>query len=251
LRIFAIYNLKGGVGKTTTAVNLAYLSAVGGARTLVWDLDPQGAASFYFRIKPHVRGGGERLLAKKKRLPKRIKGTDFEGLDLLPADFSYRNMDLHLDERKKPEGRLAKLLGPLAEEYDHVFLDCPPSISLTSEAVFTATDALVVPVIPTPLSLRALEQIRDYLGVRKASGRPRLLPFFSMVDRRKKLHRETCENAEESFLETVIPYLSAVEQMGLQRAPLVDFAPRSSVARSYHRLWAEIRERLGDEPKEI
>ena len=96
MKIFATYNIKGGVGKTTAAVNLAYLSAADGYRTLLWDLDPQGAASFLFRIKPRVKGGGKALIRGTKALDDAIKGTDFDHLDLIPADFTYRNMDLLL-----------------------------------------------------------------------------------------------------------------------------------------------------------
>ena len=142
MKVLATYNIKGGVGKTATAVNLAYLAAAEGARTLVWDLDPQGAASFYFRVKPKVKGGSEALITGRRALDRAIKGTDFDNLDLIPADFSYRNMDLELGEAKKRTRRIDLLLRPLAKHYDYVFLDCPPSISLVSENVFRAADVL-------------------------------------------------------------------------------------------------------------
>ena len=137
MRTLAVYSIKGGVGKTTTAVNLAYLAARQGLRTLVWDLDPQGAASFYFRIRPKVKGV-RRLIRRRRDLRLRVRGTDFEMLDLLPADFSYRNLDLLLSLNKKPRKTLRKLLRPLTSSYDWVFLDCAPSISVVSEAVFAA-----------------------------------------------------------------------------------------------------------------
>ena len=96
-RVLATYNIKGGVGKTSAAVNLAYLAARGGARTLLWDLDPQGGSTYLLRVKPKVRGGGRKLVRGKSAIDALIKGTDYDGLDLLPADFSYRHMDLALD----------------------------------------------------------------------------------------------------------------------------------------------------------
>ncbi len=113
MKVIATYNIKGGVGKTATAVNLAWLAAREGAPTLVWDLDPQGAASYYYRIKPKIKGGGKRLVQGKRDLDDFIRGTDYAQLDLLPADFSYRNMDLFLDQAKNPVRQIHKLLKPL------------------------------------------------------------------------------------------------------------------------------------------
>jgi chromosome partitioning protein len=242
-RALATYNIKGGVGKTSAAVNLAYLAARDGARTLLWDLDPQGASTFLFRIKPEVKGGARKLVRGKSDVDALIKGTDHERLDLLPADFSYRHMDLALDGTKRPTSRLAQVLAPLDGAYDFVFLDCPPSISLVSESVFEAADALLVPLIPATLSSRTYEQLREVV----ADG-PELLAFFSMVDRRKRLHREVMERmAEEhdSVLSTAIPAASDVERMGLHRTAIAEFAPRSRAARAYEALWREVRERLG------
>ncbi|MBE0617965.1 MAG: ParA family protein, partial [Proteobacteria bacterium] len=168
------------------------------------------------------------------------------GLDLLPADFSYRHMDIVLDQAKKPSRRLAKLLAPLASEYDYAFLDCPPSISLTSEAVFGASDALLVPIIPTTLSLRTLEQILAFRE-REGLGKVAVLPFFSLVDRRKRLHRDILEAlaAERpELLRAQVPYASAVERMGTRREPLAEYAPRSAPVRAFAALWQEIVEHL-------
>jgi cellulose biosynthesis protein BcsQ len=246
VKVLATYNIKGGVGKTATAVNLAYLAAASGARTLIWDLDPQGAATFYFRIRAKIKGGGKKLVRGRSDLDSLIRGTDFEGLDLLPADFSYRNMDLALEKTKKPTKRLARLLQPLAAEYDYLFLDCAPSISLVSESVFVAADALLVPTIPTTLSLRTLDQLCRHLDDRD-KRRPMVMPFFCMIDRRKSLHRTISESTDSSthgMLETRIPYSSVVEQMGLHRAPLAVFAGRSQPARAYEELWREIGSRM-------
>jgi len=246
MKVIASYNIKGGVGKTATAVNLAWIAARAGERVLVVDLDPQAAASFYFRVKPKVKGGGKGLVSGRRGLDDAIKATDHDGLDLVPADFSFRNLDLLLEAEKKSKKRLAKLLRPLADDYDLVMLDCPPSVSLVSEAVFHAADALVVPLIPTTLSLRTYDQLVAFRAEEKLDGLL-LLPFFSMVDRRKTMHREIVDRFpgdHPEALATQIPYASVVERMGTERAPLGAFAPRHPATLAYAALWREIAGRL-------
>jgi chromosome partitioning protein len=243
--ILATYNVKGGVGKTSTAVNLARLAAEQGSSTLLWDLDPQGASTYLFRVKPKIKGGGRKLVRGRSDVDALIKGTDHEGLDLLPADFSYRHMDLALDGTKRPTARLARVIEPLADDYEYTFLDCPPSVSLVSESVFEAADVLLVPIIPATLSSRTFDQIEQLLTDEHG---PRVMAFFSMVDRRKHLHREVMAQLRDeqpgALLETAIPMAADVERMGSHRRPIADFAPRSAAARAYAQLWDEIRARL-------
>jgi cellulose biosynthesis protein BcsQ len=238
-RILALYNIKGGVGKTSAAVNLAWLASRDGATTLLWDLDPQGGSTYLFRVRPKVRGGGRKLVRLKSDVGSLIKGTDHPGLDLLPADFSYRHMDLVLDEFKRPTRKLARVLEPLGDEYEYIFLDCPPSISLVSESVFRAAHALLVPIVPATLSSRTLAQLEAV-----ADGGPLLLPFFSMVDRRRKLHREVTEELSGVVLDAAIPLSADVERMGQVRDVVGAFAPRGRAAAAYEALWASIRARL-------
>ncbi|MGQ0616943.1 MAG: ParA family protein [Acidimicrobiia bacterium] len=244
MKTLATYNIKGGVGKTTAAVNLSVLAVERGRRVLLWDLDPQAAATFLFRVRPKVKGGGRRLVRGRTPVDGLIKGTDHEGLDLLPADFSYRHMDLFLDGASQPK-RLAAVLEPLADEYDLVFLDCPPSISLVSENVFRASDALLVPLIPTTLSLRTLDQLERFVADELEDG-PELLPFVSMIDRRKALHREIAEElgSRPGVLRAQVPTATEAERMGVHRDAVGSFAPTSRVARAFATLWAEIEDRL-------
>ena len=252
MKIFATYNIKGGVGKTATAVNLSYLAAQEGYRVLLWDLDAQGAATFLFRVRPRVKGGGKALIRGTRSVDNAIKATDFDRLDLLPADFTYRNLDLVLDAAKKPARRLGSLLAPLRAEYDVIFLDCPPGISLLSESVLQAADELIVPLIPTTLSVRTLDQLTEFVADLNGH-RPEILAFFSMIDRRKRLHKEISEQLPTQRTDvaaTAIPAMSMIERMSVERAPVTAFAPRSVAARRYTELWAEARERAGlPEPK--
>jgi chromosome partitioning protein len=245
MKILATYNIKGGVGKTATAVNLSYLAAQDGLRVLLADLDPQAAATYLLRVRPRVKGGGKALIRGSREIDAAIKGTDFDNLDLLPADFTFRNLDLLLDSTKKPTQRLARLLRPLRAFYDVVFLDCPPGISLLSESVLHAVDMVLVPIIPTTLSLRTLDQLTDFIGDFDGH-RPEVLAFSSMIDRRKRLHKEIAERLpaeRKDVAATAIPALSMIEQMAVRRAPVAAFAPRSAAARAYTQLWAEVRDR--------
>ncbi len=242
--IVAVYNLKGGVGKTSAAVNLAFLAARDGYRTILWDLDPQAGATYLLRGRPKVKGGARSLINKPGQLEQRIRGTEFDNLDLLPADRSYRAMDLVLDRTSHSTRRLGDQLRPLARRYDLVLLDCPPSASLVSQAALRAARLVLIPVIPATLSWRTLSQVTGLVKELKAP-RPAMLPFLSLVDRRRRLHREVAEELRAglpSLARATIPISSAVEQMGPRRSPVHTFAASTPAAIAYQDLWAEVWE---------
>lgn len=245
MKVVATYSIKGGVGKTSTAVNLAAEAARAGVRVLVWDLDPQGAATYLFRVRAKVRGGSRRLVGAGGELAAHIRGTELSAVHVAPADFSLRHLDLHLEATERPTDRLTSLLEPIAGHYDLALLDCPPSISLASESVFGAADALLVPVVPATLASRTLAQLVDFLDDQVAA--PSVLPVLSMVDRRRALHRELVASLAEEWpemLRTTIPAAAVIERMGAERAPVAAFAPRSAAAAAYRDLWAEVADLL-------
>jgi len=239
----AIYSNKGGVGKTAAAVNLAYLAALAGKTTLICDLDSQGASSYYLRVKPKIKRAARGLAKAGKAVEESIKGTDYANLDLLPADFTHRNLDIVFDGLKHPKQRLGKVLAPLAQQYELIILDCPPTINILAENIFNAADYLLTPLIPTTLSVRAYEQMLALL-TESDYAPERVHSFLSMVDKRKKMHRESCvmiQNTYDRVLHSAIPYLSEIEQMGLTREPVAAFAHKSAAAKAYQALWAEVQ----------
>jgi chromosome partitioning protein len=240
VRIIAVYSMKGGVGKSTTAVNLAWCSAGASARrTLLWDIDAQGAASFLFGGEVGT-GQAKRIFAKEVTPASMVEPTAWPRLDLLAADLSLRQLAEDLAGADKPK-RLRKLLQTLGQDYDRIILDCPPGLGELSDQFFRAADLIVAPVVPTPLAMRSLDQVRDHLDTHH-NGKPPLLPVFSMVDKRKTLHRETLAEHPEWI---VIPLASAVEQMAVKRAPLTTYAPRSPAAKAFGALWTEVERQLG------
>ncbi|MCU1514466.1 MAG: hypothetical protein JWO10_1556, partial [Microbacteriaceae bacterium] len=184
MKIVAVYSTKGGVGKTTAAVNLAW-EASRDFRVLIWDLDPQGAATFLLNVKPKLKGGVEALVDGKTRIGRAIRHTNVDRLDVLPADASYRELDLVFDRAKNSTGRVRAILDEVGHDYDVVILDCPPGASLVAENAILAADLVVLPLAPSPLSLRSLEQVDEL--VQASDTKPPVLAFLSMVDRRKLL----------------------------------------------------------------
>lgn len=242
----AIYSLKGGVGKTTLAVNLGWCAATPSARrTLLWDLDPQAASTFLLGSgKGKVQA--QSVFTRDVEPSKLAHATGTDRLHLIGADTSLRGLDLLFHELDKKK-RLAKLLGQLDKAYDRMLLDCPPGLTETSEQVMRAADLIVVPVIPSPLSERALAEVDAHLGGQGKMGRKvPLMPVHSMVDRRRKLHAEALERHPDW---PVIPMASVVETMAVRRAPIGAFAGRTAGGKSFADLWQAIEKRLAKPQK--
>jgi chromosome partitioning protein len=242
MRTIAFYNLKGGVGKTASAVNIAYLAAQSRVRTLLWDLDPQGAASWYLGIDEQRTYKSKKLLKGKVRGADLAFATRYEYLSLIPSDFSYREFDLALEQFADSERALKKIIEPFGETHALTIFDCPPSLSKLAEQIFAAADAVFVPLLPTHLSLRSFQQVREFMKQHKL-GHKHLYPFFTMVDLRRSLHRNMIEHPPDELkrlLLSYIPYSSMIEKMGEYRAPVPAFARSHPAAQAYLALWRDI-----------
>lgn len=243
MNIIACYSNKGGVGKTAAAVNLAYTLAASGQRVLLCDLDPQGASSFYFRVKPPKKLTEAGFFKDVEKFTSAIRGSDYDNLDILPASMSFRDFDVFLSRMRNSRSRLKKALKGVQKDYDIILLDCPPSISLLSENIFRSSDAILVPVIPTTLSQRTFEQLLSFFKENKLPAQ-KLHGFFSMMQTVKSLHGETIEEMtavhRKRLLDSRIPFASDIERMGVQRAPVVATSPNSAAAQAYRALSDEV-----------
>ncbi|MDA8081343.1 MAG: AAA family ATPase [Actinomycetota bacterium] len=243
MKVISLYNIKGGVGKTTFAVNIAYETARTGLRTLLWDLDPQGSSSYILRIKPHIKGELSQVVSGKNSLGKSIKETQWPLLDIVPSDFDLRHLSSLLEDEKRQSSKLSKSMKAFGHEYDLVIVDSPPEASTVSENVVNFSDLIVVPVIPNPLSINTFETLLRFAGEIADKKKTRLFAAFNLVDRRKQLHKQMLEtylNKDPRFLKHYVPASSAIEHMTSNRAPLATYSSRSSSTTSFSDLTEEI-----------
>jgi cellulose biosynthesis protein BcsQ len=238
--IIAVYSVKGGVGKSTLAVNLAWASAtLSKRRTLLWDLDAQGAASYVLGQEAQTRSA-RASITRDADVSNLIRPSNVAGVDVLPADESLRTLDYAFHDLGKKK-RLAKIAQHLEGDYDRIVIDCPPGLTDTSDQILRAADIVVVPVIPSPLSQRSLDVIKEYVG-KKKGPKVTLAPVFSMVDRRRALHQ--AQLAQHKGW-PAIPMASAFERMSQERKPIGELLPRTTPAvQSVATLWKRIEKAL-------
>ena len=236
MTIIAIYNIKGGVGKTSTTINLAY-NASKKNKILVWDLDPQGASTFYLEKKVKDRDLIQKV--NKKGLSKFIKHTKFKNIDLIPADLSLKDAYFEND-------KLFKNLLKNITDYKYIFIDSPPTLSSISQNIFKASDVIIIPTIPTILSVRTYNQIVKYF--KSYTKDRKIFTFLSMIDKRKKMHLEISEKIlklpKKQILKTPIYNSTIVEKMGETLLPVEIFAPYSETNKLYKQLWEEIENKI-------
>lgn len=206
---------------------------------MLWDLDEQGGASTILGRTPGI---ARRKPRRSYHLKDHVEASAWPGLDLIPAEAL-----LHFVDRHDRSRHLHDLLQRVSPSYDRVIVDCPPTLGMLTEQIFEMADIIVVPVVPSSLSMTAFAQLQAY-----AEGRnrpvPEMLPVFSMVDRRRRAHREALEAAPR---QVAIPYAAAIEHMAASGRPLAQSAPYSPAAKSLAVLWKAVEKRLAAADKKL
>jgi len=243
LGVIAVYSRNGGAGKTTLAVNLAWASArLSQHSTLLWDLDPQANATFVMSPEGSAASRFGVALAFQVGMEQFVRHTSTPKLALLPADGSLKAAGAL--SVGPAGGRVRMLVQQAQRAYGRIIIDCPPGMSGLNDEVLLVADLIIVPVVPSAVSMRALTDLAAEL--RKSLNRDAvLMPVFTMVDRRRASHRELLAKHLDF---PVIPVNDSVELMSDHKTALGAFAPRSDAARAYATLWRTIEVRLMASP---
>jgi len=250
LPTLAIANQKGGVGKTTTVINLgAYLGALG-ARVLLIDCDPQANTTSGLRLRPDG-GGLYDVLAEGDPLVDAIVTTATPGVDLLPATPDLAAAEVELLDADVPDGLLRAALEPVLDRYDFVLLDCPPSLGLLTLNALVAADAVLVPVQCEYLALEGLARLMKTLDRIRAKSNPRLRVFglvMTMYDGRTTLSQQVAEEVRRHYptliFNSLIPRSVRLSEAPSFGTPILQYDPQSRGALAYRDLAQEVAARV-------
>lgn len=254
-KVIAVANQKGGVGKTTTAVNLAACLAAVGRRVLLFDLDPQANATSGVGMEKVAGASAYQVLLGDGSLLEKIKPTIFEHLELIPSEVDLCAADLELARLENHLLRVAQSLQPVRDSgrFDIVLLDCPPSLGILSLNAFAACDGILVPLQCEYYALEGISMMNQVLDQLRGAGvNPRLDVFgvvMTMFDGRTKLSNEVVEEVRKllgaKVFETVIPRTTRLAEAPSFGKPIIHYDKYSSGAAAYQLLTQEIMTRLG------
>ena len=249
-RTIACTNQKGGVGKTTTVVNLAAYLALAGDRVLVIDLDPQGNATSAIGIDRSARPSVYEAVVDDATLASLIVETSVAGLSVIPSSISLAGAEVELAPLEQRERRLARLLGPIHDDYDHILIDCPPSLGLLTVNALTAADATLIPIQCEYFALEGLAQLMATIDLVRDHLNPGLEidgVVLTMFDARTNLAAEVVAEVRahlgDRVYETIIPRNVRISEAPSHGQPIHLYAPESRGATAYRALADEFRVR--------
>ena len=250
-RIFTVANQKGGVGKTTTTVNVAAALAMGGLRVLVIDLDPQGNASTALGVEHRESAGVyEVLMGNAQMLDVVQKGAGFPVLDCVSSHTSLANAEINLVSMVARELQLKEAIESISVNYDYIFIDCPPSLGLLTINAFAASKELLIPIQTEYYALEGLSQLLETYGVVKKRLNPNLnlsTIVLTMFDSRTRLSNDVAANVRSHFpnelIDIPIPRAVRVSEAPSYNQTVMTYDPLSPGAIAYMQVAREIAER--------
>ena len=254
-KAIAIFNQKGGVGKTTTNINLAACLANKGKKVLLLDIDPQGNTTSGLGIdKRNMEYSTYDLLIEKDfNTPKAIIKTGTEGLDLIPASVSLSGAEVELVNVKGREKRLKKAMDKVKKKYDYIFIDCPPSLGLLTVNSLTAVDSVLIPIQCEFYALEGVAQLMNTIEIVKKNLNSKLEiegVILSMFDGRTNLSIQVVEEVKKYFgrkvYTTVIPRNVRLAEAPSYGLPIVEYDPRSTGAEEYREFAEEFLKSEGE-----
>ena len=251
-RIIAIANQKGGVGKTTTAINLSACLAEAGQKVLIIDIDPQGNTTSGFGLsKTEIENTVYEVILKECNIKDAIvKNVVLDNLDILPSNVNLAGAEIDLIDVENREYTLKESISEIRENYDYIILDCPPSLSMLTVNAMTAADTVLVPIQCEYYALEGLTQLIHTINLVKKKLNPDLElegVVFTMYDSRTNLSLQVVENVKDNLKQniykTIIPRNIRLAEAPSHGLPINLYDPKSSGAESYKLLAEEVMAR--------